>query len=747
MITSRREFLKAAGAAAAGAVVFPAVARAQAKKGVPKEPVKIGVLATAGVTAPVGESGLRGTEWAVDRINAGGGIPGRKVELVVEEESNPKDTVERLRKLNLQDEGGRGHGGISTGVGLAIGPVAEEMKTPLAVPGTAPPRRASRRRCPSRVRLPQRGQRGGGGDGRHPHRAKYFKGKIKTVAGINNDYSYGRDNWATFQAMLKKHGMNVTPVARALAQARRDRLHLARGRPAAGQARSRLLLVLVGRRAHLLKQAHAVGLSKTMKGVFTTAGGVHDSLKKEFTPEGMLLGYNSMYFDDPGRPAPEAVRPRAQRTSSRSGRTTSPTTPTSPWRPTRPPSRRRHAATGQWPTKEQVAKALEGIEVESLSGRRSWREDHIQSATSSRASPPTRTSYDFATIDAGRGRVDQAGDEARGAKLLDWIAAGRRSPGSNSWTRGARGVVPDLRRRRAMTRTSRQCRAERRVPRRHPVPGRGGAAGRVRRAEDLQPGVRVLLRAGRLRRRVARSEAYSAAGGPPAFFVVPLVVAGLAVGLVGWVVERGLLRIRLRPRRDLPAPADVRAGAHARGRDPHDVGDGAGVDAAASTSSTARRGCSTRRCPSTTSSSSRRASPSRSASAGCSTRTRLRPHHARDRRQPRDGARPSAWTWAASTRACSRWGPRSARSAARSSSRPRAAMSEMGIELIVEAFAVVVIGGLGSMRGAAVGALVVGVLALRRHRRLSRARDAADLPHRDRRAPPAPPRPVRRAAA
>ncbi len=39
-----------------------------------------------------------------------------------------------------------------------------------------------------------------------------------------------------------------------------------------------------------------------------------------------------------------------------------------------------------------------------------------------------------------------------------------------------------------------------------------------------------------------------------------------------------------------------------------------------------------------------------------------------------------------------------------------AAMSEMGIELIVEAFAVVVIGGLGSMRGAFVGALAVGLL-------------------------------------
>jgi branched-chain amino acid transport system permease protein len=39
-----------------------------------------------------------------------------------------------------------------------------------------------------------------------------------------------------------------------------------------------------------------------------------------------------------------------------------------------------------------------------------------------------------------------------------------------------------------------------------------------------------------------------------------------------------------------------------------------------------------------------------------------------------------------------------------------AAMSEMGVELIVDAFAVVVIGGLGSMRGALAGALVVGIL-------------------------------------
>lgn len=39
-----------------------------------------------------------------------------------------------------------------------------------------------------------------------------------------------------------------------------------------------------------------------------------------------------------------------------------------------------------------------------------------------------------------------------------------------------------------------------------------------------------------------------------------------------------------------------------------------------------------------------------------------------------------------------------------------AASLEMGVELVVEAFAVVVIGGLGSMKGAAVGALIVGLV-------------------------------------
>ena len=126
MRMNRRQFLEVTGVTAAAAAAGIHAAPAFAQSG----PVKMGVLAAkSGVLAPVGESGLRGVQWATDRINAAGGILGRKLELIIEEESSPKDTVERFRKLVLQDKVDAVSGAISTGVGLAMGPAAEEMKT------------------------------------------------------------------------------------------------------------------------------------------------------------------------------------------------------------------------------------------------------------------------------------------------------------------------------------------------------------------------------------------------------------------------------------------------------------------------------------------------------------------------------------------------------------------------------------------------------------------------------------------
>src|SRR6476619_7199904 len=125
MAISRRRLLASAaalGAVSASAGIFaPAIAQSK--------PLRIGILAPrSGIAAAPGENGIRATQWAVEKYNAKGGIAGRKVELVLEEESNPKDTIERFSKLVQQEKVDCVQGIISTGVGLALGPVVEESR-------------------------------------------------------------------------------------------------------------------------------------------------------------------------------------------------------------------------------------------------------------------------------------------------------------------------------------------------------------------------------------------------------------------------------------------------------------------------------------------------------------------------------------------------------------------------------------------------------------------------------------------
>ena len=95
MAISRRRLLASAAAVGAlstsGRVFGPAIAQ--------NKPLRIGVLAPrSGIAAAPGLNEIRATQWAVERYNAQGDIGGRKVELVIEDESSPKDTIERFSK-------------------------------------------------------------------------------------------------------------------------------------------------------------------------------------------------------------------------------------------------------------------------------------------------------------------------------------------------------------------------------------------------------------------------------------------------------------------------------------------------------------------------------------------------------------------------------------------------------------------------------------------------------------------------
>jgi hypothetical protein len=72
MQTTRRDLLEVVGAMAVGGRLLgtPAVLRAQAPKGVPSAPVKIGILAIQSGVQPRWGCWFTGVEWWTERVNS-----------------------------------------------------------------------------------------------------------------------------------------------------------------------------------------------------------------------------------------------------------------------------------------------------------------------------------------------------------------------------------------------------------------------------------------------------------------------------------------------------------------------------------------------------------------------------------------------------------------------------------------------------------------------------------------------------
>ena len=123
---SRREFLKAAGVATAAAgtreILFPAIIKAE-------EPIKIGQLIPfTGFLGAIGEYGKQGATIAVEELNARGGVLGRKLELITEDEANPGVAVQKARKLIERDQVVAIEGLVSSASCLAVGDEAQRAR-------------------------------------------------------------------------------------------------------------------------------------------------------------------------------------------------------------------------------------------------------------------------------------------------------------------------------------------------------------------------------------------------------------------------------------------------------------------------------------------------------------------------------------------------------------------------------------------------------------------------------------------
>ncbi|MGE5616432.1 MAG: ABC transporter substrate-binding protein [Bacillota bacterium] len=415
MNRKRRTVLKALGATAVSPyLAFPAFAQ--------NTPLRIGIITPkAGIAGTIGECGLRGCLFAVDRINASGGIAGRKVELIVEEETNPKDSIERLRKLVLQDKVDCVQGVVSSGVSLAMGPVAEDMKA-LTVFWDGTTQDGVKETMPNKHYVFSSTDNECEAVMGSLLAIKYWKGKFARVAGINPDYSYGRNNFAAFQALLKKYGIQHEVVAEQWPKVGTTDLnsHVA----ALKAAKPDLVFssLLFADLPIFMRTAHGAGLMDGgTKWVFPAAGFQHTQLKKAFTPEGMIFGHNTLYFaydkatplqkefvkqyEDKYKDYPhwEADRAYFAMQVYKAGVEAA------------------YKAKNAWPSTQDIIGAMEGVKVESLGGPGAMRKDHIAEQTFYQGLTTHKNNYDFPTLGTLDVMYSDQLQKPPGADFWKWI--------------------------------------------------------------------------------------------------------------------------------------------------------------------------------------------------------------------------------------------------------------------------------------------------------------------------------------
>jgi len=209
---SRRKFLKYVGATALTAGSLRATnVFSQAKKPIPKEPIKIAAVSflTGAAAAPFGIPGDNTYKMCADKINSEGGILGRKIELISKDEAGGVDAQVKLcRKLILEDKVDVVLGYISSASCLAVLPLSDELGGLIVAYDCGTHELMEGAKSPYEVpkfKLGFRSKAHLGIDniGLALYIKKYFP-NIKKIAGINQDYAWGRDSWLIFETAMKK---------------------------------------------------------------------------------------------------------------------------------------------------------------------------------------------------------------------------------------------------------------------------------------------------------------------------------------------------------------------------------------------------------------------------------------------------------------------------------------------------------------------------------------------------------------
>ena len=201
-----------------GTVVFSFLFCALASTGaLAQQPLRIGIVTflSGPAAGPFGVPARNGFELVAEMLNAGRapapyatkGFGGNPIELVViDEAGGPQKQVAELRNLSQRVDYVVGY--ISSGDCLAVAPVAEELKKLTVLFDCGTPRIFEDASYRYVFRTGPHGTMDNTAAAlyaleRHPN--------IKSIAGINQNYAWGQDSWADFEAAMKalKPGIEV----------------------------------------------------------------------------------------------------------------------------------------------------------------------------------------------------------------------------------------------------------------------------------------------------------------------------------------------------------------------------------------------------------------------------------------------------------------------------------------------------------------------------------------------------------
>jgi branched-chain amino acid transport system substrate-binding protein len=128
-------------AAAAGAVLL-AGCNQSASPGAGGDTIKIGEFASlTGSEATFGQSSHRGTQLAIDELNAGGGVLGKKIQLLTEDnQSQAGQSATVVRKLISSDGVAAILGEVASSRSLEAAPICQQNKVPMISPSSTNPK-------------------------------------------------------------------------------------------------------------------------------------------------------------------------------------------------------------------------------------------------------------------------------------------------------------------------------------------------------------------------------------------------------------------------------------------------------------------------------------------------------------------------------------------------------------------------------------------------------------------------------